>query len=343
MSRRVFPDGALVEDRDFSAAVEVTRRLLADPGVGTIFEAAFRAGDCVARVDILSRVGDAWRVVEVKSGTSANPRYLRDLAYTTMVEEAGHNDEATKELRALVPTASFQTPKPTRLIRRIATIATSSDDDIVLDFFAGSGTTGDAVLRLNEQDSGRRRFMLVQLPEPTGEQRHATIADLTKERLRCAAKRLLEENPMFAGDTGFRVFKLDSSNIRPWEPDREDLPRTLHDAVEHVKADRTEQDVLFELLLKLGLDLTVPIETKAIAGHEVHSIGAGTLLVCLSESISTDAVEGLALGVAEWHKAQAPAGESTVVFRDSAFDDDVAKTNLAAILQQHGLKKVRSL
>ena len=148
---------------------------------------------------------------------------------------------------------------------------------------------------------------------------------------------------MFAGDLGFRVFKLASSNIQAWEPDRERLAETLEASVDHLKTDRTESDILFELLLKLGLDLTVPIEKKSIAGQDVHSIGAGTLLVCLSKSITAKEVEPIALGIAAWHKAQAPAGESTIVFRDSAFADDVAKTNLTAILQQHGLENVRSL
>ena len=148
---------------------------------------------------------------------------------------------------------------------------------------------------------------------------------------------------MFVGDLGFRVFKLDSSNIRAWEPDRDNLPKSLLDAAEHLKTDRTEQDILFELLLKLGLDLTVPIAQKTIAGKTVHSIGAGVLLACLAPQIAADKVEPLALGIAAWHKEQAPTGESTVVFRDSAFADDVAKTNLTAILQQHGLENVRSL
>lgn len=148
---------------------------------------------------------------------------------------------------------------------------------------------------------------------------------------------------MFVGDLGFRVFKLASSNIRAWEPNRNDLPKTLEESVEHLKTDRSEQDILFELLLKLGLDLTVHIEQKAIGGKTVHSIGAGTLLVCLAEQIAAAGVELLALGIVAWHKELAPAGETTVVFRDSAFADDVAKTNLTAIIQQHGLENVRSL
>ncbi len=111
----------------------------------------------------------------------------------------------------------------------------------------------------------------------------------------------------------------------------------------HLKTDRTETDILFELLLKLGLELTVPIEEKTIGGKTVHSIGAGTVLVCLVPQIATTEVESLALGIVAWHKQLAPAGDSTVVFRDSAFLDDVAKTNLTAILKQHGLNNVLSI
>ena len=139
------------------------------------------------------------------------------------------------------------------------------------------------------------------------------------------------------------MHKLDSSNINAWEPNRDDLAGTLLQHAEHLKTDRTEQDILFELLLKLGLDLTVPIEQKNISGKTVHSIGAGVLLTCLAPQISNDEAESLALGIVEWHKQLSPAGETQVVFRDSAFTDDVAKTNLSAILQQNGLENVRSL
>ncbi len=137
--------------------------------------------------------------------------------------------------------------------------------------------------------------------------------------------------------------KLASTNIREWEPDRDKLTESLLDSVDHLKSDRTEQDILFELLLKLGLDLCVPIETRKIAGKSAYSIGAGTLMVCLATEVATTDVEPLAHGLVEWHKSLAPAGDSTIVFRDSAFADDVAKTNLTAILQQHGLENVRSL
>ena len=139
------------------------------------------------------------------------------------------------------------------------------------------------------------------------------------------------------------MFKLDSSNIRAWDPDASDLAASLEEHAKNLKQDRTELDILFELLLKLGLDLTVPIVQRKIAGKTVHSIGGGVLIVCLDKSIAREDAEPVALGVVAWHKEQAPAGETTVVFRDTAFVDDVAKSNLAAILHQHGLENVRSL
>lgn len=175
-----------------------------------------------------------------------------------------------------------------------------------------------------------------------------TIAELTKERLRRAGKKIREEKPIFAGDLGFRVFKLASSNIRSWESNSEKLEETLFASIDHLKADRTENDILYELLLKLGLDLCVPIERRQVAGsakqpHDLHAIGGGSMFVCLSPAIPQADVQPLARGLVAWHKELKPAGETTIVFRDSAFADDVAKTNLTAILQQHGLTTVRSL
>lgn len=276
------------------------------------------------------------------------------------MSEFGSNDEAKKDVNDLMGASDvFDTPKPVRLIGRIIDIATQNGAGaIIMDFFAGSGTTGHAVMACNSEDDGDRRYILVQLPEPLDpnkkEQRVTadyckqlgkplTIAELAKERLRRARDKIRETSPLVDSDLGFRVFKLASSNIHAWEPDRADLARTLEDSVDHLKTDRTEDDILFELLLKLGLDLTSPMDERVLAGKTVYSIGAGTLLACLAPQIAREEVELLALGIAEWHRAEAPAGESMIVFRDSAFADDVTKTNLTAILQQHGLRNVRSL
>ena len=145
------------------------------------------------------------------------------------------------------------------------------------------------------------------------------------------------------GDTGFRVFKLDFSNIRSWDPNPENLEQSIRAHIEHIKMDRTENDILYELLLKLGLDLCVPIETRIIAGKTVHSVGAGVLMVCLAEIITREEVEPLAQGLVDWHKELAPTGEATCIFRDSSFASDVVKDNLAVILEQSGIRNLRSL
>lgn len=257
--------------------------------------------------------------------------------------EVGQTTEGTRVIQELFGEKVFPYTKPPSLLKTLIDQATEEKDGIILDFFAGSGTTGHAVIDLNKQDGGSRKYILVQLPESTGRKDYITIADITKERLRRAAKKIKDENPLFAGDLGFRVFKLDSSNIRTWDPDRDNLEQTLLDNLEHIKPGRSESDILYELLLKLGLDLCVPIETRSIAGKSVQAIGSGVLLTCLAESISRDEVESLALGIIAWHKELTPAGDTTCVFRDSAFADDVAKSNLSAILFQHGIENVRSL
>ena len=267
------------------------------------------------------------------------------------------NEDATKEMRTLFGIDIMSYPKPTGLLKYLVR-AISSSDDIVMDFFAGSGTTGVGVLLQNLEDEFERRYILAQLPEPLDPnnkdqkvaavcceklQKPRNIAELTKERLRRAAQKIKDENPIFSGDLGFRVFKLDTSNIRAWAPDSNDLDGALLENIDHIKPGRSVEDILYEVLLKLGLDLCVPIETRNIVGKSVRSIGAGTLITCLDENIAQEDVEPLSLGIAEWYAELRPAGDSTVVFRDSAFADDVAKTNLTAILAQRGLENVRSL
>ena len=267
---------------------------------------------------------------------------------------------ANAELRELFEADIYSYPKPTSLLRFLVRCLGVGGDDIVVDFFAGSGTTGHAVMAQNVVDDDQRRYILVQLPEPLDpdnkDQKKAAdyckklgkpsnLAELAKERLRRAAEHIAEDNPLFKGDLGFRVFTLDTSNIRAWSPDPDDLEGTLQEHTEHLAAGRSETDVLYELLLKLGLDLAVPIETRQVEGKDVHAVGAGTLFACLAESISRDDVEALAQAIIDWHKELAPEGETTIVFRDSGFADDVAKSNLAAILVQAGFDdtRIRSL
>ena len=278
--------------------------------------------------------------IYVKDRAEGATRMLK----TILTAKAYATDKGQRAFNDLFDTKEkiFQSPKSPRLLADLIATRTNHND-IILDFFAGSGTSGHAVMVQNAADGGRRRFLLVQLPEPTDREDYPTISAIAKKRLRRAGIRVKKDNSNWSGDTGFRVFKLDTSNIQAWDPNPDDLKGALLAGLDHIEPGRTEQDILYELLLKLGLDLCVPIETKTIAGKSVHSVGAGTLFACLDEAIARDDVEPLAAGIADWHGVLAPAGECTVVFRDSAFADDVAKTNLAETLKQRGLGNVRSL
>ena len=276
-------------------------------------------------------------------------QYLRDKqglvrgAKPYSILNGPYTQKGTKEIaRIFGDPKVFSFPKPSSLIAHLVSYAHPSKDFVVLDFFSGSGSTIEAVFRLNEQDDGRRRVISIQIAEPTGRDDFPTIEEIAKARVRKVGAQI-KSNRDARNDVGFRVFKLDTSNIRAWDPAPENLHRALLDRVDHIKPDRSEQDILYELLLKLGIDLCVPIDTRTVASKAVHAIAAGTLIACLDEAISCEDVEPVALGIADWHDELEPAGESTVVFRDSAFSDDVAKTNLTAILEQHGLRNVRSL
>ena len=267
-------------------------------------------------------------------------------------DEVGHTQEAKKELlRRLQFDSSdsvFDTPKPTKLIQQMLRIGTRpKESDIVLDFFAGSATVGDAVMQLNAEDGGNRRYVLAQLPEQTEAQDYATIADMGKARLRAAGEAIRDEQAPGGGgdsaaraerDLGFKVLKLATSNIRPWDPNADDLKTSLFDAVDNIKADRSQQDVLHELLLKYGLDLAVPTEERRIAGRTVYLIGAGALIVCLADEIDLDVVNGIAA-----LKDELSPEMVRVVFKDAGFADDVVKTNAIQILRQAGIEDVKSL
>lgn len=266
-------------------------------------------------------------------------------------------DSGKRALKELLPGESFDFPKSIDFLRTCILLGTSGTD-IVLDLFSGSGSTAQAVMQQNAIDGQSRRFVCVQLPEPLdptdkGQKASANvcdalglkrnIAELTKERIRRSGAKVKNENPIFSGDVGFRVFKLDTSNIRAWSPKANDLKSSLLDHLEHLEAGRSSDDILYEILLKLGLDLCVPIEVREIAGKQVSSVGAGVLMACLAESIKASEAEALALGMAAWREEQGTVGDTTAVFRDSAFENDIAKSNLAAVLEQHGVKHVRSL
>lgn len=296
--------------------------------------------------------------------TVSYKQYLRDeegvqrKAKPFSILDGPFTQASSQEIRALFnDTLPFQFPKPIDLISQLGQIVGFKNDDVILDFFAGSGTTGHAVMAQNAADGDNRRYILVQLPEPldpaNASQKTAAdfcdtlgvprnIAELTKERLRRAGAKVAAENPDKAIDTGFRVYKLATSNLKPWQPDPDNLERSLLDAVDNILPDRTEDDLLVELLLKTGIDLTLPMETRTICQRPVHALGGGVLIVCLGDVSDADA-EDLGQGIADWHAELDPIRATTFYFRDSGFATAAAKANVAAIVRQRVGNRVEKL
>ena len=263
------------------------------------------------------------------------------------------NEDATEEIRQLFGTDVMSHPKPSGLLKYLVRSVTN-EGDLVLDFFAGSCSTAHGMWRQDIEDEQQRRFICVQLPEKLdatdGEtnkkaiefcDKHNlphTIAEIAKERLRRTITNL-SDSGMFDAKTdfGFRVFKLSTSNIRAWDSNGS-IEKTLLDSSDNLKHDRQEIDVLYELLLKFGLNLAVPIEERTIADKSIFVIGFGALVVCLDDSLDLEVVEG----IAQLKKELKPENMRGVL-KDSGFADDVVKTNAVQILKQHEIEDVRSL
>lgn len=274
--------------------------------------------------------------------------------------EISSNNEAKEELKQIfniVQTRDlpFQTPKPIKLLEFFIKNF-SKKDDYILDFFSGSASTAHAVMQLNAEDGGDRKYIMVQLPEICDEKSEAykagykNICEIGKERIRRAGEKIKEElekenSQLKLGeeckkvpDIGFKVFKLDSSNIKEWDSETDNLKQMLLDSVDNIKLDRTSLDVLYEILLKYGLDLNVPIEKN----KDFYSIGGGTLLVNLNKEIEMEVIDS----ICEEYRNLLEIDEdfkTTVILRDSAFKNDVDKTNAMKKLEQAGIKEVRSI
>ncbi|MEV4902518.1 site-specific DNA-methyltransferase [Citricoccus sp. NPDC055426] len=243
--------------------------------------------------------------------------------------EVGHNQEAKKELLARVKfndgDTVFDTPKPTKLIRRMLALATSKDsEDIVLDFFAGSGTTADAVLQQNAEDGGQRRFVLVQLHDD-GDGRKKGIPVVARERIKNAGMAVTSAGLSAQSlDVGFRTLRVDTTNFIDTSDTADALgQRDLLDAIESVKPGRSGEDLLFQVLLDWGLDLTEEIAVESLAGHKIFSVADDALIACFTDDV-TDAVV----------KAIAKRRPLRAVFLDSGFSSDSARINAEQIFRE---------
>lgn len=308
------------------------------------------------------KINNKWSIhfkQRLPEGKKPRSIFLEESIWSTI----GTTSSGSDEVLGLFGKNVFSNPKPIGLIRHLLSFNTK-ENDLILDFFAGSGTTSEAVFRANSIDGSKRNFILVQLNEPISEVNASSdtdkitirnaisilneldkklfISEITKERIRRAGEKIKLENKDKEGidklDIGFKAFKLDSSNIQAWDGNPDNLEEQLDIFANNIKADRTEEDILFEILLKYGLDLTVPIEEKSIAGKKVFSVGQGTLFICLSDGITSVVSEG----IGAWKQELNPV-RCTVIFKDTGFQSDKDKTSAMQILKRFGIEEVNSI
>lgn len=289
----------------------------------------------------------------VKKGNSLYQKYYKTTAEktrrttNTWWDDAGLISTATSKLKTLMNNSVFDTPKPVELITKMLKMMTYMDkDSIILDFFSGSATTAHAVMQLNAEDNGNRKFIMVQLPEPTAENSEAAkagyknICEIGKERIRRAGEKIKSEAGEKAAnlDIGFKVFKLDTSNLKKWNPQPEDIMLSLQESVDNFMPGRSELDVVYEILLKMGLPLTLPIEKRETNGETIYIIGGGALMICLGENITLPIAEE----IVKLHK-EYDSELWQVVFRDTGFASDMDKTNIKETLKTAGLAELSTL
>lgn len=225
----------------------------------------------------------------------------------SMTTDFGGTIDGKREIENLFDNDKvFSYPKSTSFLIKLMRFIAFKEDEIVLDFFSGSATTAHAVMKLNAEDNGKRRFIMVQIPEETDEKSEAfksgykNICEIGKERIRRAGKKILEENKDKEGiedlDIGFKVFNLDSTNLKAWDENLQsdkDMVEQLEDLQNPIKEGRTTEDLVYEIMLKYGVDLTMPIEELEILGSKVYSVGCGYLMICLEDNISLDLIEAI--------------------------------------------------
>ncbi|WP_406112834.1 site-specific DNA-methyltransferase [Kitasatospora purpeofusca] len=252
---------------------------------------------------------------------------------------------ASKRLDELLGKDVFTFPKDEKVIARWIDLVTQSNPDaLILDFFAGSGTTGHAVMDLNAADGGNRRYALIQLDESVEKDGYDTIADITRERLRRAGRQIASKQTRDAADTdidtGFRSYRLASSNVKAWDGTPDQL--NLLEAVDNLVAGRTGDDLLVEMMLRLGVDLTAPLEAREVAGSTLYNL-AGTLYAYFGTDITVERADEVARFLVAWRDENRGDADTTVVVRDTGFVDSAAKLNFAAALEQAGFTTLRSI
>lgn len=256
-------------------------------------------------------------------------------------EDVGHSQSASQYLKRLFNgKAYFSYPKPVPLIQRIVELYTNSDS-IVLDFFSGSATTAEAVMRMNFEDGGNRRFIMVQLPEQLSEKDVAfkdgyrTIPEIAEQRIRLAGDKIVEENPLLADklDTGFKVFELSKSNIKKWNAKSKDLNKQFDLLENNFEEDSKPIDIVYEIMLKQGLDLTSSVNKTKEGDSIVYDIASGTMFVVLGAKITSQVVEHIIKQI-----SHEEAENSIVILQDEKFVSDCEKLNTIEQLNANGIQ-----
>lgn len=258
-----------------------------------------------------------------------------------LLNEWGDNQESDKEFLDIFESKYFDYIKPIKLIKNLIK-SNFTENEIILDFFSGSSTTAHAVMQLNAEDNGKRKFIMVQLPETTDEKSEAykvgysNICEIGKERIRRAGDKVVSESGKTDLDIGFKVFKLEDSNIKEWNPNYDDLEFTLDEMTDNLKNGRTKEDLLFEILIKMGIELTAPIEEINIGDKTIYNIGMGSLVLCLEDEITEEIIK-------EIPKYKSDFVDMKVVFKETGFRADSQKMNAMQNLKQFGINDVRSI
>lgn len=297
---------------------------------------------------VKQNVIDAWYDMQIDSpdllrlSALGKPEHYIPPTYGTLLNNVWMDllVGSSSEIVNVFDSSVFDTAKLTPVIKRMLSFARK--DALILDFFSGSATTAHAVMQLNAEDGGNRRFIMVQIPEPTAAESEAAkagytnICEIGKERIRRAGEKIKAETGEKAAalDVGFKVFKLDTSNLKKWNPDPENLQLSLQEATENFVPGRTELDVVYEILLKMGLELSAGIEERTAAGQIVYVIGGGVLIICLGSSITLSVVEEIVRLHVTYNSAC-----WKVVFRDTGFASDMDKTNSKETLRAAGLSE----
>ena len=241
------------------------------------------------------------------------------------------NEYGTKVINELLGKEIFSYVKPVELIKHLI-FTIEENDEIILDFFSGSATTAHSVIEFNNDNKTNHRFIMVQIPEETDEKSKAfnagykNICEIGKERIRRTGDNIVEESGNQDLDIGFKVFKLDSSNLEKWDPDYNNIQSSL--TIDNIKKDRTNEDLVYEIMLKYGIDLTYPIQQE----NNIYSIGFGALVICLDNNITKDITNDIL-------KFTNDSSTSRVVFKDSGFKSDANKTNIKEILRNKNINE----